>query len=233
MNRNRFICVLIASFTILLLAACSAKPDNGNIITHTTTTTVTMSRIEDEAAAEFGKIAPDIELGTYVPDIQKDRLDELYEMYPDNPAVSTYYNVQTAIFWKSKLDGMLPDDENYALFQEYYMEALAAIDITLDIEHIDSIKTYIENYIGMDEYTKVHKELSDSIRSATELSEAEKVSILIEVFEISETFGDSITDEITEQIWHEICEKYQITASDLTGMMLDEALMQKVYAELE
>lgn len=227
--KRRFLCAIV--FVLFLQLTACGNRHGESVIPEGSTASATVG-VEEKAAAEFGKIAKDIECGIYTPEVQKDRLDELWEKYPDDPAVKTYHNVESVVFWKGKIDEMLPGDENYDLFRQYYAEALAAIDLTLDIEYMDSITSYIENFVGMEEYSRVREELAGMVENVDKLSKEEKVAILVTVFEKEEAYGDAITDAITEQIWKEVCEEYQITMTDLIDMMMDMELTGQAFAEI-
>lgn len=230
---------LVALFLsmLILVSLCSCTNSNANDYNDVETTESAVideiSQIEQEAINEFALIAEDIENGTYEPGFYKTRIDELAEEYPDNEVVNTYYNIKTVVFWKAKIDDMSASDENYDLFSQYYKDALAKIDITLDIEYMDSIKKYIENFIGMDFYLELHEELRDKIDSANSLTDEERIEILVYVFEKEDSYGDGLTDEKTMEIWEEACEKYNITMSELTSMFSDMELTQRAYMLIE
>ena len=234
MRRITKLCLALALASgLIYLSGCTTQTASLDDEPTETSKTDEIAQIEQEAIDEFALIADDIANGTYESSGYKTRIDELEEEYPDNTVVNTYYNIKSVLFWKSKLDDMSTTDENYDIFSQYYEDALAEIDITLDIEHMDSIKSYIENFVGMDLYLELHKELADKISTSNSLTDEERVEILVYVFEKQDSYGDDLTDEMTTEIWEEACKKYNITMSELTAMFSDMELTQKAYILIE
>ena len=218
---------------LIYLTGCTTQTASFDVKPTEASETDEIAQIEQEAIDEFALIADDIANGTYESSGYKTRIDELVEEYPDNAVVNTYYNIQSVLFWKSKLGDLSTTDENYDIFSQYYEDALAEVDITLDIEYMDSIKSYIENFVGMDLYLELHEELADKISTSNSLTDEERVEILVYVFEKQDSYGDDLTDEMTVEIWEEACEKYNITMSELSSMFLDMDLTQRAYILIE
>ena len=228
MNKIKNIVVIVLLFCIL--SACGNKVQSEISTQPVGVETPAPTPIDKETLAEqeaeelFAEYKERIEKGLH-PLFRK--LEDLYKQYPDNAIIKNYYYFTSA----AEYNLWMEHDNSPSTYQKFE-DHLSMVDIELPRKYQEYFTNYIEKNMGLDRYKELRGAGENNLNQynkLTQLTENEKLQLLIRIIQEEDKIGDSITEAQTSAIWESIAKDYGITEEDVMVIMLDEDLMKKAY----